>query len=124
MTGNGGQVKGVAAGTAVITCEIDGVTASCVVTVTDPSKPVASFSLQKEALTLAVKKTASLSPINVVPGDATNLDGAKWFTSNAGIVEFTGNPNAPGQIRAVKKGTAIITCQIGSVKVYCKVTVA
>ena len=120
LTGNGGQIKGVAPGTATISCTIDGVVVSCVVTVVSVTVPVESFTLQKTELSMAQYKTVTLSPINISPATATNLDGAKWFTSNSEIVSFTGNG---GQVKALKRGTAVITCQIGAVKAYCKITV-
>ena len=120
MTGNGGQIKAVAPGIATITCTIDGIEVSCVVVVYAQNNPVTSFNLSKETLTLDRYKTATFTPLNVLPQDATNLENVKWFTSNPDVVAFTGNG---GQIKGVGKGTANITCQIGSVKVYCKVTV-
>ena len=120
LTGNGGQVKAVGEGTAVVSCEIDGIVRTCTVTVQKVRVPIESFTLKKETLNLALYKTATLEPLNVLPANTTDLENVKWFTSNDGIVTFTGNG---GQIKAVKRGTAIITCQIGAVKVYCKVTV-
>ena len=120
LTGNGGQIKAVGEGVATVYCTIDGITKTCTVTVRKETVPIQSFSLKKETLNLAVYKTATLEPLNVLPLDTTELENIKWFTSNPEVVTFTGNG---GQIKALKKGTAVITCQIGSVKVYCRVTV-
>ena len=122
MTGNApGQIRALKAGTAVVSCTLDGVTASCVVTVVAPDKPVESFSLHVTTLTLQKGKTATLKPENFLPVDATNSAATKWFTNRDFIVDFTGNTD--GQIRAIRAGTATITCQIGAVKAYCFVTV-
>ena len=121
MTGKGGQIRAKSPGVAVITCEAFGVKTSCVVTVSDPANPVTAFSLHKDLLTMSSKKTVTLSLVDILPAGATNIEGAKWFTSNSAVVDFTGAK--PGQIRSLKPGTAVITCQIGNVKAYCKVTV-
>ena len=116
-----GQIRAVGYGVAVITCDVNGVTASSTVVVPQLDRSVESFQLHKSTLKLLKGKTATLNIANVLPVDATNVSAAKWFTSNSSIVEFTGN--APGQIRALRAGTVNITCQIGAVKAYCKVTV-
>ena len=122
MTGNvPGQIRALAPGKATITYTVNGVAASCVVTVSSVDKPVTSFALHKAAVTLVKGKTATLSIVDILPAGATNVAGAKWFTSHSANVSYTGNVD--GQIRALKAGRSTLTCQIGSVKAYCVVTV-
>ena len=121
MTGKGGQMRAKSGGTSTITCDVNGVTATCVVTVEIPNIPLTGFALHKSEVTLKVGKTATLSLANIVPANATIPENVKWFCNNTAVVNYTGN--APGQIRALKPGSVTITCQIGSVKAYCKVTV-
>ena len=105
--------------TATITCTIDGISSSCTVTVT-AVLPVESFSLNYGTLTLRVGEMETLSLQDIFPMNAENLANVKWFTGNANVVAFT---TIPGEIRALDKGFAMITCQIGAVKAYCRVTV-
>ena len=105
--------------TATITCTIDGISSSCTVTVT-AVLPVESFSLNYGTLTLRVGEMETLSLQDIFPMNAENLANVKWFTGNANVVAFT---TIPGEIRALDKGFAMITCQIGAVKTYCRVTV-
>ena len=135
LTGNGGQVRALRAGVATITCRIDGKTATCRVTVNAPtptptptptpippgtSIPLVSFALHKNAIALNVGKTATLSPTNFVPSNTTSTLVATWRSSNSTVVEMTGNG---GQVRALKAGTAIITCTIDGKTANCTVTV-
>ena len=120
MTGKvPGQIRAVGYGIATITCEIDGVKASSVIIVSSKENPVQSFILDQSKINVGVGYEATLNPIGVTPLNASNLATVKWFTSNAEVVELNGN----GQIKALKAGYSTITCQIGEVKAYCKVTV-
>ena len=121
LTGNGGQIRALKVGTANIICTIDGISVGCTITVDPPPPvPLVRFALHKSTLALNVGKTATLSPINFMPENTTSTKVATWSTSNESIVKLTGNG---GQIKAVKGGTAIITCIIDGIIATCKVTV-
>lgn len=98
-----GNVTAVAPGTCNITAKTTdgGFTATCAVTV--PRVPVTSVTLTPDTLTLAERATQTLT-VNVLPENAT--DKKVTLTSsnrNIATVEQT------GLVRAIGKGTAIIT---------------
>ena len=120
MTGKApGQIKALRYGTATITCEIDGIKAHCVVTVSSKEKPVTGFSLHLSTIAVGVGYETVLMPAEVSPIDASNIATAKWFSSNIEVIQI----DTTGKIRALKPGYSTVTCQIGTVKAYCKVTV-
>ena len=102
-----GLVTAVGNGTAVIKAESTdgtGISASCTVTVIDPSKiPVSSITLDKTALSLEAMETyqltASVSPANVANKALI------WTSSNEAVATVDSN----GQVTAVAKGTVTIT---------------
>ena len=102
-----GLVKAVGNGTAVIKAEAaDGssISASCTVTVIDPSKiPVSSITLNKTALSLEAMETYQLTA-SVSPANAANK-ALIWTSSNEAVATVDSN----GQVTAVAKGTATIT---------------
>ena len=112
-----GQIKALKAGTATITCTIGDVSASVVVTVT--TLEVSSFALDTDVLKIGVNDTYAFQFVDVLPVGATNLSSAKWFSSNGNVVKVA----ADGTLEAVAVGYSTVTCQIGSVKMYCKVYV-
>ena len=122
MTGNKpGQLKAKAPGVTTITCDVDGVKASCLITVFAEQKDASAFSLSEEKINALAGSLQTLSIVNVVPADASNLSTAKWFSSNSSVVEFTDNA---GELNLVSAGYSTITCQIGAIKAYCKVYVS
>ena len=125
LTGKGGQVRAISAGTATITCTVDGLSVSCTVTVKDPTGGTGTgeligFTLNKTTLKMTQGKTATLSVTSYTPTDTTSTKVESWSSSDPSIVNLTGKG---GQIRALKPGTAIITCTIDGISVSCTVTV-
>ena len=117
-----GQIKTIKDGVAVISCTVDGVTASCTVTVGTgyQASPITAFALQETRMTLEVGDEFVFAPTNPVPANPSNLALAKWFTNKSDVVAHTGSA---GAVKAMAPGIANITCQIGAVKAYCKVIV-
>lgn len=120
-----GKVTGVAAGTATITVTTqDGnKTASCTVTVPDPSAdPVAvtGVSLNKSSTSLTVGATETLTA-TVAPANATN-QAVTWSSNNTAVASVDQN----GKVTAVAAGTATITVttQDGNKTATCTVTVS
>ena len=111
-----GTVKGISAGSAIITATVDGVTAECSVTVT---VPVESVSLNKTALTLAKGKSETLKA-TIYPTDATNKN-VTWTSSNTSVATVSSS----GKVTAVAVGTAqiTVTTKDGYKKATCTVTV-
>ena len=118
-----GQIRAISDGVAVITCEVAGYRSSCTVTVGTGARniPVESFVLNESSLPIQVGEKVTLSICDVLPTDATNLDKAKWFNKNPDVLS---GEETPGMFTAVKAGYTTITCQIGSVKAYCKVYIS
>ena len=112
-----GQIKALKEGTTTITCTIGDVSTSCEVTVA--TAEVTSFALNEEVLKVKAGDAFQLGFADVLPANATNLNAAKWFSSNSSFVTVS----ATGELQFVAKGYATITCQIGPLKVYCKVYV-
>ena len=120
-----GKVTGVSAGTATITVTTqDGnKTASCTVTVPDPSAdPVAvtGVSLNKTSTSLTVGATETLTA-TVAPANATN-QAITWSSNNTAVASVDQN----GKVTAVAAGTATITVttQDGNKTATCTVTVS
>ena len=103
-TVSGGTITAVGKGTAVITCkslDADGKTATCKVTVI---QPVTSIKLNATKKTLVKGKTVALKA-TVGPTSASNKS-VTWKSSNKKVATVT----ASGVVKAVGKGTAVITC--------------
>ena len=113
-----GQIRALKEGTATITCTIGDISASCEVTVS--TAEVTSFSLNETVLKVKAGGNFQLELADVLPTNATNLNAAKWFSSNSSFVGVS----ATGELQFIEKGYATITCQIGSVKAYCKVYIS
>jgi uncharacterized protein YjdB len=115
-----GQVKGIKAGTAVITATVkDGSTkyAQCKVTV---RQAVTGIKLNKTSTTLYTGKTETLKA-SIAPSGAYNKQ-VTWSSSNTAVATVTSS----GQVKGIKAGTAVIkaTAKDGSTKyAQCKVTV-
>ena len=102
-----GTVTGVNAGTAKITATVEGISASCDVTVTNPLKGIViTCNDNKTALTKG--QTAQL---NVVydPDDTTDPKEVKWTSSNDKVAKV----DAKGLVTAVAEGNVTITAQVG-----------
>ena len=114
-TVSNGVVKGVKAGTAVITAKAGEVSATCTVTVT--AIPVTSVKLNRTSATLYAGKTTTLKA-TVAPSNATDKT-VKWSTSNKAVATVT----STGVVKAIKNGTAVITAKAGTKSASCKVVV-
>lgn len=102
-----GTVTGVNAGTAKITATVEGISASCDVTVTNPLKGI-TITCNDNKTTLTKGQTAQL---NVVydPDDTTDSKEVKWTSSNDKVAKV----DAKGLVTAVAEGNVTITAQVG-----------
>jgi uncharacterized protein YjdB len=121
-----GKITAVNKGAATITCTAKDRSkkkAICKVTVTKDSvssTKVTRIALDKTSLRLQKGDTSSLTA-TVTPSTVSNKN-VIWKSSNRKVAKVDGN----GNITAVKKGTATITCKAkdgSNKKVTCKVTV-
>ena len=110
-----GLVTGIKEGTATITAQADGITASCAVTVSKNS--VASVSLSYGRKTMYVGDVFALSAV-VHPDDATHKT-IVWNTSDSSVATVT----QQGVVTAQGKGTATITAEADGITDTCKMTV-
>lgn len=110
-----GKVTALAAGSATITAQASGKTATCHVTVVVPATKI---TLNMTDLSLEKGESRTLSA-TVEPTDST--DKVAWATSNNNIVEV----DSAGKITATGAGTATITASAedGTIKASCTVTV-
>ena len=110
----GGEVKGVKAGTATITCtsKATGFSATCKVT-------VGYVKLDKTEAVIEKTKTLTLTP-TVYPSSLEDKS-VKWKSSNTKVVTVS----TAGELKGVKAGTATITCTSNAtgLSTTCKVTV-
>ena len=109
-----GTVKGVAAGTATITCTSStGQSATCKVT-------VAELSLDKEELIVEKGKTVALKA-TVNPSSVSDQS-VTWESSNTEVATVASD----GKVKGIKAGTATITCTSAAIgqSTTCKVTVS
>lgn len=115
-----GYVKGVAKGSAVITCkakDASGIITACTVTVIEP---ITGVKLNVANKTLLVGKKVTLKA-TITPG-TVDRKYVTWKTSNAKVATVT----AGGVVKAVGRGTATISCeaQDGSgIRANCQITV-
>lgn len=112
---NQGIVRGVNAGTARITAATgNGLSASCVVTVTVPAK---SIVLNKTVLTL---KTGKQKKLKAELNPLESTDKIEWSSSDPRIASVNGS----GLVKAKKKGYATVMAKTSSEKrAYVKITV-
>ena len=125
VTGSG-KVTAIAKGVATITARTsNGLTATCKVTVNQPSEPgdpsknePTSITLNKDTLTLDVNGTETLTA-TVAPATAEDRS-VSWSTNNASVAAVTGS----GKVTAIAKGVATITARTSNgLTATCKVTV-
>ena len=114
-----GQVTSVSTGTAIITAAVDGKTATCTVTVSNPVV-VTSVTLNKTTDNLAVGESGYHLYATVAPIKATNA-GIIWTTSNSKVATVDNN----GSITGISVGTVTITATTanGNKKATCTITV-
>ena len=101
-------------GTATITAQAGGKTATCTVTVV--ATQVTSVTLNKTSASLKVSETVTLVA-TVSPSDATDKT-VTWSTSDASVATVKN-----GVVTALKVGTATITAKAGDKTATCKITV-
>ena len=98
-----GTVTGVSFGTAVITAtSSNGRTATCTITVGDPTISVTSVSLDKNTASAAVGDTVTLTA-TVSPSNATDRS-VTWSTSDSNVATVSN-----GVVKVLSAGTATIT---------------
>ena len=111
-----GKVKGIKAGTATITCTsaMSGMKTTCKVTVVE-----SNVNLDKTEMTLEKGETATLKA-TVTPSTLEDKS-VTWTSSDKKIATVT----SKGKVKAVKAGTATITCTSNAtgMSATCKVTV-
>ncbi len=119
-TVDGGTVKGISAGTAVITATTadSGKTASCTVTVSDHAIEVTGIALDHTTLEIASGSSEKLSVI-FTPSNATDRKVA-WTSSDPKVATVS-----DGTVTAVADGNAVITAtsSSGGHKATCEVSV-
>ena len=114
VDGNG-TVTAVSKGTATITAQAGGKTATCAVTV-NPI-PVENVTLNVTTLKLAPNMTKTLTA-TVNPDDADDTT-VTWSSSDTSVATVSND----GMVTAVKVGAATITAQAGGKTAACEVTV-
>ena len=116
-----GVVTGIKAGSVTITVRtVDGnKTATCEVTVIDPTIYVTGVNINKTELSIDIGKTETLVA-TVTPSNATNKS-VTWASSDTSIVAVSDS----GIVTGVKEGTATITVKTvdGNKTATCEVTV-
>lgn len=104
-----GVVKGVKAGTAVITAKVGNATATCKVTV-----KASTIKFAKASVTIYKGKTAT------VKATATPSATVKYTSSNTKVATVN---SKTGVVKGIKAGTVTITAKAGTLKTTCKVVV-
>ncbi len=113
-----GKVTAVAAGTSTITAKAGNKSATCSITVYNPTVEVSGLSLNKTSLSLVTGGTETLSA-TVTPSNATNKT-VTWSSSDSSVAKVDNN----GNITAVAVGKTTITAKSGNYSVSCYITVS
>ena len=113
-----GVVKGIGVGTATVTATtVNGLKASCTITVKAPVVLPTSIALDRSAFSLTVGSTSILDA-TVYPANAANKS-VTWTSSNTSVATVSA-----GKVTAKSAGTAVITAKTFNGKTAtCKVTV-
>lgn len=117
MVTNSGMVTALSEGVSTISAMAGGVSASCMVTVSNGIVAVSSIAINPTSLALSEGESAQLTAI-VSPDNATDKT-VTWSSSDATIASVEN-----GSVTAHKEGTAIITAQAGDKSAGCVVTVS
>ena len=112
----GGVVEALKAGECVITATAGSASATCSVTVSAATVAVQSVTLNKNALTLTVDKSETLTA-TVLPANSTDRT-VVWSVSPSGFATVTG-----GVVRATAAGSCTVTAACGGKSASCAVTV-
>ena len=115
---NTGVVTAVSVGTATVTAQAEGITATCTVHVKEKVIDVSSVTLDKTSAVLYVKETLLLTA-TVLPADATDKT-VVWSSSNTAVASVAG-----GLVSALSVGTTVITAraQSGGITASCTIEV-
>ena len=114
---NSGMVTALSEGTSTVSAMAGGVSANCVVTVSNGIVAVLSIAINPASLALDEGESAQLTAI-VSPDNATDKT-ITWSSSDATIASVEN-----GSVTAHKEGTAIITAQAGDKSASCVVKVS
>ena len=122
-----GKVTAVSAGSATITAKVDGLSASCTVTVTDPTPitvPVTGISLSPSPLTLDVGDRDDLNVL-FQPANASNKNFTITNNTNPGVVSVTRSGGTLLRVTALSAGSSriTVTSEDGNHTADCVVTV-
>ena len=112
----GGVVEALKAGNCTITATAGSKSATCAVTVKAKIVAVQSVTLNKNALTLAVGKSETLTA-TVLPANSTDRT-VVWSVSPSGFATVTG-----GVVKATAAGNCTVTATCGGKSASCAVTV-
>lgn len=112
----GGVVEALKAGNCTITATAGSKSATCAVTVKAKIVAVQSVTLNKNALTLAVGKSETLTA-TVLPANSTDRT-VVWSVSPSGYATVTG-----GVVKATAAGSCTVTASCGGKSASCAVTV-
>lgn len=113
---NTGLVKGIKAGTAVITAKADGKIATFTVTV---KKSIQSISISTSSMSLTKGSTGNLS-ISILPQDTSDNKTVTWKSADTNIATV----DQDGVVTAVATGKTTVTATVGSRQVNCSITVS
>lgn len=117
---NKGMVTIVGVGDATITATCGGISAECLITVTQPDTvPINSITFDETSVTLTGKETVKLG-VTIDPNTATATD-LVWASSDEDVVTV----NAEGYVTSEGKGEATVTAtsQDGTKSASCTITV-
>ena len=116
---SGGTVRAVGEGTATITATVEGVSASCAITVvSEGNKGVFFIQPDKEKLTLVVGQTEKLAPVlyELSEGASTEVQDAAFAYSSSD--ESVVTVSADGTVTTVGEGEATIAINSEDITVY------
>ena len=116
-TVSGGTVKAVAEGTATITAEVAGKSASCSVTVAHKVVEVQTISIDPATAEVLTTESIQLKAV-VTPAEAIVDYPVKWSSSDEAIATV-----ADGLVSGIHAGEVVITAEAGGKSATCKVTV-
>lgn len=120
-TVEGGKVTAVAAGTATITAKAGDQSATCEVTVTEPTVSVTSVSLDETDATLSVGKSLTLTA-TVNPENATNKK-VTWSSSDDNVATVDQNGVVTAVAASENSITITVTTEDGGMTASCQITV-
>lgn len=114
-----GEVRAMGTGTAEITATINGISRTCMVSVTNPCM---SFELSASQVTLIEGNTYTLSVASTTPENADKDYSISWISNREDVVTVSG-----GMLTALKEGSTVITARLtsaaGTFERTCTVTV-